>query len=139
NICKKPDLTKLSLHNSKVHSSFYLFPTTSLEIETVIERTCSKPAPGIDEINSKVSKSVKSLLAPHLSHLINKSFLQGIYLESLKISKSIPIYKGKGSEKDTTNYRNLCLQSQIAKIFEQCDNTRLTKFLELNKVLNPCQ
>ena len=58
------------------------------------------------------------------------SFEQGNYIEALKISKTIPIFKDKGSELDVSNYRPISLLSNINKIFEKLTFARVSDFLK---------
>ena len=60
------------------------------------------------------------------------SFEQGNYIEALKISKTIPIFKDKGSELDVSNYRPISLLSNINKIFEKLMFARVSDFLNKN-------
>lgn len=70
-----------------------------------------------------------------LSYLVNESFLSGTFASALKKSKSIPVLKNKGSSQKILNYRNICIQSQIAKIFEMAFSIRFANFLDSNKLL----
>ena len=73
---------------------------------------------------------IKEDIAEPLADLINLSFTTGIYIEKLKISKIIPIYKEKGDELLSQNYRPISLLSNINKIFEKIMHKRLYSFME---------
>lgn len=120
-------------------TTFFLTPTTPEEVERIMMKTTTKNSAGPDEINGTVLKSVNKDISTILSDLINDSFLYGCYPDELKLSKSIPIYKNKGPKDDFNNYRNVCMQNQIAKIFETAFNDRLVKFLETHSILNDYQ
>ena len=59
------------------------------------------------------------------------SFGKGIYIVNLKISKTIPVFKGKGSPLDYNNYRPISLLSNInlIKLIEKLMYVRLYNFL----------
>ena len=66
-----------------------------------------------------------------MKEIINLSFATGIYPDSLKIAKVIPIFKNKGDELLVSNYRPISLLSNINKIFEKLAYSRLYSFLNL--------
>lgn len=136
--CPSPRYNELTLTPYQ-DKTFYLMPTTPKEIEALLVRITSKPAAGIDEIGGQILKSITNIMSTPLSYLINESFSSGQYPDALKISKSIPVFKNKGSRNDISNYRNICLQSQIAKVIDSAFNTRLNSFLESNKLLSVSQ
>ena len=73
---------------------------------------------------------IKEFIAEPLAEIINLSFTTGIYIDKLKISKIIPIYKEKGSKCVSKNYRPISLLSNINKIIEKIMHLRLYNFLE---------
>ena len=120
-------------------NTFFLSPTTAEEVERVLGEACQKKSAGSDEIPGKVCLAIKELISPILSQLINLSFLQGKYPNTLKNSKIVPIFKNKGSPLEVENYRPIALQCQFAKFFEKCFNNRLTKFLEKYSLISSNQ
>lgn len=126
-------------HLPNYHGTLFLTPTIPEEIINIIDKTTRKPASGTDDIDGKILKSVKNCIAIPLSFLINQSFLCGSFPNSLKESKCIPVFKNKGCKDDITNYRPICIQNQIAKIFEFAFNARLVDFLEGNDIILDCQ
>jgi len=69
-----------------------------------------------------------------LSKVINLSFQQGIFPESLKVAKVVPIHK-EGSKTDVANYRPISLLSCFSKIFEKIMHCRILEFLDKNEIL----
>lgn len=134
--CKQPDMNKISTHANVKSTSFFLTPTTPKEIEEVIKITTRKPSPGIDEVIGQAIRAVAADLSEPLSYIINTSFVEASFPNALKIAKSIPIHKGKGPLNEFSNYRNVCMLSQISKIIEYCFNIRLSNYLESNELLN---
>lgn len=136
--CPKPDFNKLILPPNIIYN-FFLLPTSPAEIRELLLKTTKKSAAGIDEVGGQVLRAVVDEICTPLSYLINESFASGQYPDVLKISKSIPIYKNKGSRIEACNYRNVSVQNQFAKIFELCYNNRLISFLEHHNLLTACQ
>ena len=91
-------------------------------------------ARGPNSIPTKILKLFKKEFSKPLSDIINLSFNQGVFPNLLKITNVIPIHK-KGDKLDCNNYRPISLLSNISKIFEKCMHTRLTNFLQINKLL----
>ena len=119
----------------RIDKSFFIFPTTREEITDVInELDCTK-ATGPHSIPTDIFKFIKLIVSDSLSDIINTSFSTGIFIENLKISKVIPIFKGKGSDLDSCNYRPISLLSNIDKIIEKLMFKRLYCFLSKNNII----
>ena len=58
------------------------------------------------------------IIAPFLIKVINASFELGMFPNSLKIAKVIPIYKS-GEKQIVNNYRPISLLSPFSKIYEK--------------------
>ena len=79
-------------------------------------------------------KSIDEQVSTPISILINKSLETGVFPDSLKLAKVIPIYKAKTRE-NLSNYRPISLLPSISKLLEKIVHKRLYFFLELNKIL----
>ena len=79
-------------------------------------------------------KIVADIIVFPLCHIINCSFVTGIFPNILKVAKVLPLHKG-GSTEDLNNYRPISLLSIFDKIIEKIMHKRLYAFLESNKVL----
>ncbi|KAL3277563.1 hypothetical protein HHI36_012907 [Cryptolaemus montrouzieri] len=64
-------------------------------LNSAVQGTSKKSSPGIDEIDGREVRAVASLL-----YLINESFKVGIFLDALKKSKCISLYKKKESQEE---------------------------------------
>ena len=84
---------------------------------------------GFFDISPKIIKWSASLLAPILTKLFNMCFLGGIYPDSLKIARVIPIFKG-GNRNESTLYRPISILSQINRILEKLLRDRLYDFVK---------
>jgi hypothetical protein len=70
-----------------------------------------------------------------LSDIINLSFSTGKYIDYLKISRIVPIYKDKGEKLGKKNFRPISLLPNINKLFEKMMHTRLYDFLESKNII----
>ena len=102
-------------------------------------KTTRKTTPGIDNIDGRALKAVAVALAEPLCYFINESFEKGVFPDSLKHSKCVPIFKKGGSKFNKSDYRSVCIQSQIGKVLEAAFLERLTIFLEKNNLLSDTQ
>ena len=120
-------------------ATFFIKPTNNIEVVNVINTFNSSKALGPTSIPTNIFHLIKFNVAKPLVDIINLSFEKGIYIDDLKISKVIPIFKDKGSEMDHTNYRPISLLSNINKIIEKLMHERLYTFLEYHKCIYELQ
>ena len=73
-----------------------------------------------------------------LASIINSSFEQGIFPDSLKIAKVVPIHK-EGPKTDVSNYRPISLLDSFSKIYEKLMHHRIIEFLDKNNTLYDMQ
>ncbi len=66
--------------------------------------------------------------------VINSSFKQGVFPQTLKLARVVPVHKG-GSKTDVANYRPISLLSCFSKINEKLMHTRILDFLDSNDSL----
>ena len=111
-------------------------PVTVIEIEKIIQDLKSYKSVGLDGIPGEIIKFCSRDLAPLLTNLINLSFSEGCFPNCLKSAKVIPVHKGE-DKTDMNNYRPISLLSVISKVFERAMFSRISEFLENNKLL--CQ
>ena len=113
-------------------SSIFLEPCTEAEIISIISELNNTSTA---DFNTKVLKSIKNIIAPIVTLLINASLEQGIFPSALKIAKVIPIFKS-GKRNDVSNYRPISLLSVFSKIYEKIMYRRIISFLNNNKLIN---
>ena len=95
---------------------------------TLILQLDDSKAPGPTDIPTKILKIAAPVIVPQFK-LINKSFELGVYPNSLKLAKVIPIFKA-GSKLEVNNYRPISLLPTLSKIIEKLIHIRLFSFLE---------
>ena len=61
--------------------------------------------------------------------IFNKSFIEGIYPDTFKLAKGIPLHKD-GENDDDDNYRPISLLTVISKILEKLMFKQLNKFIQ---------
>ena len=87
------------------------------------------------EFDSKLLFLSYDILAPILTKFYNISINSKIVITDWKLSKVVPIYKGKGSKEDTGNYRPISLIGHIMKIFEKEVKLQVMNYLEINNLI----
>lgn len=121
--------TKQEMREEFNNKTMYLIPCDEQEILKTINVMHEGKAPGWDGIDINTVKNLKEAIAPILAKLINNMLSTGVFPQSLKKGKIIPIYKS-GDKVNVANYRPITTLSTFAKIYEKILSTRLTKFIE---------
>jgi hypothetical protein len=120
--------------NFIVNSRFELLPVTNDDLVAIINNIKGGSAPGIDKIPAQLIKKNIDILKIPLLYIINCSFLQGVFPNSLKVGKVVPIYKA-GPRNQCISYRPINLVSVISKIIEKAVRLQLEKYLINNNIL----
>ena len=115
------------------------FDTITIETTLQIINTLKpKSSTGIDQISNKLIKSMKDIIAEPLTIIINQMLNTGIFPDSLKVSKVIPLFK-KDDPQIFSNYRPISLLPSLSKIFEKAIFLQLSNYLEINSLINSNQ
>ena len=77
-----------------------------------------KPSCGYDGISTKLLKTCKFEICKSVTLIINQTLSTGIFPDSLKVAKVIPLYK-KGDKALFDNYRPISILPSNSKIFER--------------------
>lgn len=107
---------------------------TKEEIVSIINALDNKSSSGIDGISNKMLKYIKNEVSGAITLITNQMIYHGIFPDSLKISKVLPIYK-KGDASNMSNYRPISLLPTISKIFERVIYNQLYNYFTINNIL----
>ena len=92
------------------------------------------------ELSQDIILTNIGILAPLIAHIWNQSIKEGMFPDTAKIAKVIPVYKGKKLDAtDLTNYRPISLLPIVGKVIEKIMHTQLSGYLNQNKILFPSQ
>ena len=106
--------------NNRNQNNFFISPTDKDEIVNIINNISLNKAVGPHSIPTNILHLIKLNISEPLSEIINLSFVKGIYFDNLKISKTIPTFKDKGSNLECNNYRPISLSYLIfARLYLQ--------------------
>ncbi|XP_047022644.1 uncharacterized protein LOC124632034 [Helicoverpa zea] len=125
---------KNSINITNRTNSMFMAPSLPTDILNIIKGLKNTSSVGLDEIDTKIIKSVASLICEHLSYILNLCISNGIFPEMLKISIVKPLHK-KDAKELMSNYRPIALISIISKIFEKYIYNQIYQYLEKNKIL----
>ena len=134
-VCSKEAINFIPKNMEK---SLFFVPTTKREISDIIVNLKQTDSVGHDSIPLKLVRHCKSELAEILSDINNHAIAEGVFPDSLKIAKVIPIFKA-GDLKSVTNYRPISILPIFSKIFEKVIYKRLDDFLTKNEILHKNQ
>ena len=132
---KKPFTSYL---NKNISSIFHFELLSAEDTSKIIRKLKTKTSTGHDGISVKLLKSISPGLINPLTLIINQSLITGIFPDSLKIAKVIPLYKKENREK-VDNYRPVSLLTAISKIFEKAAYNQLYQYFKENKLLFDAQ
>ena len=93
--------------SKKVNNSIFLANTNVPEIVNLISKLLKK-ACGYDLISNSMLQKTAEVISPYIVSLFNLCINQGIFPDSFKIAKVIPLFKG-GNKEDSNCYRPISL------------------------------
>ena len=104
-------------NNRNPNKQFSFKPVTKEMVAKEISNLKRGKAVCNSDIPTKIIKHVKDLFATFIYNKYNKSLLDGTFLEDLKTTEVVPVYKKK-KRTDKNNYRPVSILSNISKIYE---------------------
>lgn len=126
------------LPEKRLPNSIVLLPTDRHEVKKTILSLKNGKSPGIDEIRAETLKIIANQITEPLTYLINTSFTEGSFPDTLKKALVKPLFKN-GDKLQMSNYRPISILSNISKIFEKIIKVRLGPFFEKYKLISENQ
>ena len=118
-----------------------IFKFKLIGVKQVIEAIDSlkpKTSHGQDRITNKLLKYIKNEAAWPLTQIINQIFQHGVFPDSMKIAKVMPLYK-KNEKNLFCNYRPVSILSSVSKVFEKIMHNQIYEHFEKLNILYPNQ
>ena len=118
-------------------SEFNLQPVHPDSIDKIISSLKNTSSYGLDNIDTRILKLIKSEVVPPITHIVNLSISEAVYPKLYKISKIIPLYKGKGDIMEPGNFRPVALLPIISKCIERAVYQQIVKYMEDSGYFHP--
>ena len=108
-------------------NSFFFADITQVELIAIVKKL--KPSTNCigNCLSATLLKDIIEHIAEPLQYVCNLSFEKGIFPETLKLSKVIPLFK-KGNKQLLNNYRPISLTNVVGKILEKAMHARMVSF-----------
>ena len=116
----------------------FLDPPLLSEIKNMVKTLKPKKAPGANKIRYEMLKTEFEFLNAALCKLFNLILQSGFFPSSWCEGIIKPIYKS-GNKRDPANYRGICINSCLGKLFTSVLNTRLKNHLLDQSILHQAQ
>ena len=119
---------------------FELKCVTEKEIGIMIQNLKNGHSFGTDKIDAYTIKMAAAQIIPSITHVINLSLSLGKFPARWKISRILPLLKGKGLDAlNPASYRPVSQLPVIAKLTERSVQRQLLMYLEQSNQLSPNQ
>jgi len=99
------------------------------DVIKIIKSLKNKNSSGHDCLTNRMLKREPHTFARLITSLINESIDEGIFPDSLKAAKVIPVFK-KGDRLNLNNYRPISLLPVLSKVFEKVINSQLNVVID---------
>ena len=115
--------------NKQINSTFTFKNIDEIIVKKTINNLPTKNSCGYDDVSSKLLKVIAPVIIKPLTLLINQVLNTGLFPDTLKIAKVIPIYK-KGDPQLFENYRPISLLPTISKVLEKIIHKQLSSYFD---------
>lgn len=122
----------------RISTSFNFSFLETSETLKLINSLKTKHSSGYDGISVKFLKSIAPHIVDPLNIIINQSLATGIFPDSLKVAKVIPLFK-KDVREIVDNYRPVSLLTAFSKVFEKVAYIQLSNYFKTNKLFYSSQ
>ena len=134
-ICEKLNKLELAIKN---HQNPLDSPITEQELHKKLRALKSKKACGPDGILNEMLKNTNKKFQLAILKIFNLVLSVGYFPDIWNHGLITPIYKN-GDKFDPNNYRGICVNSNLGKVFCSIMNARLMNFLTKHNVLSKSQ
>ena len=107
----------------------HIVPCTREDVARAIDKLKPSKSSGPDLISNRLIKELKFEAIDAITYTFNRSINEGIFPNIWKSSKVQPIYK-KGGRNKISNYRPVCLFSNLGKLLEAVIQDQITPHIE---------
>ena len=114
---------------TKIKDSIFLTRITEFEVLRTVKNFKNKKSNDPHGLSMEILKQVIPNIVKPLTYICNKSFLEGCFPDSMKISRIVPIFKA-GDKNSFDNYRPISMLPQFLKVLEKLFENRLLNFVE---------
>ena len=87
-------------------------------------------------MDTRLLRLCANIIAPSLTYIMNLSLETGVIPDDWKIARVTPIYKGKGSKQDETNYRPISILASISIIMEREVSKQVMSYLIVHDLIS---
>ena len=119
-------------------SSIFMEPPRINEVLNLINSLSLHKSVGHDNISPYFLKVASNIIAPALCYFFDNAFLLGIFPQSCKIAKVVPLFK-LGRIENLSNYRPISILTCFSKILEKLIYSRLSAFFPKHSVFTKTQ
>lgn len=126
--CDCSVLSDMILMDNMQPNSFVFETFSPGEVFKVIMSLKNKRSCTSDGVSTDMLKKVAWFVTDVLTHVFNKSVVNGTFPDHLKCAEVLPLFK-KGDRKSISNYRPISILSTFSKIFERLLKVRIVSFL----------
>ena len=123
---------------SQKRKQFRFAQVSEIEVFLLLESLDTNKSFGIDKIHPLLLKTAALQIYRPLTFIFNLSINKGIFPDSMKLAKVVPIFK-QGSRFVCSNYRPISVLSSISKIFERCIFNQLMFYFTNNNMISSKQ
>ena len=124
--------------HTNIKDSIFITRITEFEVLKTVKKFKKKKSNDPHGLSMEILMQVIPNIVKPLTYICNKSFLEGCFPDSMKISRIVPIFKA-GDKSSLNNYRPISILPQFSKLLEKLFENRLLSFVEKNNVLNDNQ
>lgn len=127
--------TDLYLPQLFAENNFTFKQLTVESIKSIFKRMNKNSAAGIDLIRPKLLNTILPKINIPILNIINNTFRESIFPQSLKEARILPLYKS-GDKNNQNNYRSLSILPSISKPLEIAMNDQIMDFVVQKHIIS---